>query len=137
MEIVRNDTDYAMRALVYLAQHHKQGPITAKVLAKTQDIPDSFAYKILRRLSKAGLTKGHMGPQGGFALAQDPRQITLLKVVEATQGPVVVRKCLLGVDVCPRRSSCPISVKLEQLQDNLVGFLENITLAEVLEARYP
>ncbi len=137
MEIIRNNTDYAMRALVYLAQHHKEGPIAAKALARAQDIPDDFAYKVLQRLTKAGLTEGRMGPKGGFALAHDPRQITLLKVVEATQGPVMVRKCLLGIDVCPRRPSCQVSVKLEQLEDNLVRLLEKITLAEVLEAGYP
>jgi len=137
MELIREDTDYAMRALVYMAIRRKQGPVAAKVLAKTQDIPNDFAHKILRKLTKAGLTKSHMGSQGGFTLAQNPRQITLLEVVEAIQGPVMVRKCCLGLDACPRRPSCSVSVKLEELQDSLVRFLENITLAEVLEVRYP
>jgi len=137
MELIRKDTDYAMRVLVYLAIPGKQGPVAAKVLAKTQDIPNDFAYKILRKLTKAGLLEGYMGSHGGFILARSPTQITLLEVVEAIQGPVVVRKCCLGLDVCPRRPSCSVSVKLEELQDSLVKFLGNITLDEVLEARYP
>jgi Rrf2 family protein len=136
-ELIRKDTDYAMRVLVYLSLPDKQGPVAAKVLAKNQDIPNDFAYKILQKLTKAGLTEGYMGSQGGFTLARSPSQITLLEVVEAIQGPVIVRKCCLGLDVCPRRPSCSVSVKLEELQDSLVKFLENITLAEVLEARYP
>ena len=137
MELIREDTDYAMRALVYLAIRRKQEPVAAKVLAKAQDIPNDFAHKILRKLTKAGLTKSYMGSQGGFTLARSPSQITLLQVVETIQGPVMVRKCCLGLDACPRCPSCSVSVKLGELQDTLVKFLENITLDEVLEARYP
>lgn len=137
MDIIRNDTDYAMRALVHLALHREECPIPAKVLAGAEDIPEDFAYKLLRTLTKAGLTESQMGVQGGFALARDPEEIALLEVMEAVQGPVSVRKCLLGKDECPRSPSCPISVKLGGLQDNLVDFLRNMTLAEVLEAAHP
>jgi len=137
MEILKNDTDYAMRALVYLAQHQKeQRPVAVKTLAKAQDIPSNFAYKVLQRLSRAGLTKAYMGPRGGFALAKEAGQITLLKVVEAVQGPVTMRRCLLGINGCGRRLSCSISSKLEQVQGNLAGVLEDVTLADVLEDEY-
>ena len=137
MDIIRNDTDYAMRALVHLALHRQEWPIPAKALAGAEDIPKDFAYKLLRMLTKAGLTQSQMGVQGGFTLARDPTDITLLEVTEAIQGAVAVRKCLLGKDECPRSSSCPISAKLGGLQDNLVDFLRNMTLAEVVEATHP
>ena len=78
-----------------------------------------------------------MGVQGGFTLARDPEDVTLLEVMEAIQGPVAVRKCVLGKDECSRSSSCLISAKLGELQENLVEFLRNMTLAEVVEAAHP
>ena len=70
MEIIRADTDYAMRALVHLASQGDGCPIGAKVLARECDIPEDYAYKLLRSLTKSGLTESHMGMQGGFTLAR-------------------------------------------------------------------
>ena len=137
MEILRQDTDYAMRALVHLALHRDDGPIGAKVLANAEDIPEDFAYKLLRILTKADLIESHMGVQGGFELAREPEKINLLEIVEAIQGPLVIRRCLLGRESCPRSSSCPVSAKLGALQEILADSLTGLTLAEVLEAVEP
>ncbi len=137
MEILREETDYGMRALIHIAQNGQQTPVTARALANAEDIPVEFTYKILRKLTQAGFLKRRMGPHGGFTLAQDPGQITLLDVVEVIQGPVSLRKCLLDYRACPRHSLCTVSGKLEEFQNTLVKMLKNITLAQLLESRYP
>jgi Rrf2 family protein len=138
MELIRQDTDYTVRALVHLAAHRESGPIAAKLLAGACDIPEDFAYKILQKLGKAGIVESHMGVQGGFALARDPEEISLLEIVEVVQGPVAVRRCLLGKEeVCPRHHSCPVAAKLGGLQDVIVTSLKNMTLAEIVAAAYP
>jgi Rrf2 family protein len=135
MELIRQDTDYTMRALVHLAARRDEGPLAAKALASACDIPEDFAYKILQRLTKSGIVESHMGVQGGFVLARNPQEINLLEIVEAVQGPVAVRKCLLGKEeACPRHPSCPVAAKLGGLQDTISDFLSSITLADVLEA---
>lgn len=140
MEIIKNETDYALRALAHLAAHRMLGneaPVAAKTLAAAEGIPEDFAYKILQRLARAGLTEGQMGPQGGFRLALDPGEVTLLRVIEAMQGPVTIRRCLLSEDMCSRRQSCPVSARLEGIKDDLVRSLHSVTLADVLLARRP
>ncbi|MDY6834698.1 MAG: Rrf2 family transcriptional regulator [Chloroflexota bacterium] len=135
MDIIRSDTDYALRALAHLALHKDNGPIAAKALASAEDIPEDFIYKLLRSLTKAGLVESYMGAQGGFALARDPSKVTLLEAVEAIQGPITVRKCLLGKDsACPRHQTCPLSAKLEGLQCAVDQFMTKITLSEILES---
>jgi len=135
MDIIRQDTDYAMRALVHLGLHRGGEPISAKVLANKEDIPEDFAYKLLRHLAKAGLVESHMGIQGGFSLARDPENILFLEVVQAVQGPVTVRKCILGKsEACPRYDTCPVSAKLSDLQETVTEFMSKLTLAKVLEA---
>ncbi len=138
MEILKSDTDYAMRLLVHLAVNGAGTTIAAKAMADAQDIPPDFVYKILQRLAGAGIVSRRMGAHGGFKLALDPGQITLSRVAEAIQGPVMVRKCALGLPACGRQDSCPISAKLKQVQDKLTAFLEGVTLADILaESRIP
>jgi Rrf2 family iron-sulfur cluster assembly transcriptional regulator len=132
-ELIRQDTEYAMRALVYLALNNKEKPVTAKAIAKGQDLPEDFTYKILRKLTRSGLTTCHMGHSGGFKLARIPEEITFLQVVTAIQGPVMIKKCCFDLKSCPRGSICGFSAKLMELQDNLVRSFNGITLADVVK----
>ena len=136
MEILRNDTDYGVRSLIYIAGKGRQTTVTAGALAKAEDIPVEFIYKILRKLTRAGFLKRQMGPNGGFSLAQDANRITLFAITGAIQGPVAVRKCLLDHKACPRRPTCTVSAKLQGFQDAVEKMLKDITLAEVLESRF-
>jgi Rrf2 family protein len=132
-EVIRQDTEYAMRALVFLALNGKEKRAAVKEIAKGQDLPEHFAYKILRKLTRSGLTTCYMGHSGGFKLARSPEEITLLQVVTAIQGPVTIKNCCLDLESCPRGSICKFSAKLMELQDNLVRSFNGITLADVVK----
>ncbi len=135
MEILKQDTDYAVRALVYLAQNAGKVPVKARALAEAQDIPLEFTYKILRRLSQAGLCQAHMGPRGGFTLSLEPERISLRDVVRAIQGELVMRNCLLDLSSCPWQPNCIVSTKIAELQEVLEKQLGEITLAAMLESK--
>ena len=135
VHLIKSDTDYAMRMLVYMAMNGKEVPVLAAVLVKKQKIPMDFAYKILQRLGKANIVKGLRGPKGGFSLAQELQQITLLNVMEAVQGPLVIRPCLLDDEACPLRPSCHVSAQLWKLQKSLRESMQNITLAKIIRAK--
>lgn len=132
-EIIKKDTDYAMRMLASLALDNSRSPVTAKKLAAAQLVPEDFAYKILRKLTRAGLAAGRMGSHGGFTLGKAPRDISLRDVAAAVQGQITVRKCCLANDACSRRETCDISKVLGSLQDNLDDFLKKVTLEDVLK----
>jgi Rrf2 family protein len=135
VHLIKADTDYAMRMLVYLALNGKAEPILAATLVETQKVPMDFAYKILQKLCKAKMVKSSTGPGGGFILAKDSRQINLLDVIEVVQGPLIIRPCLLDDDACPVRSSCPVSAQLRKLQNLLQKSMQNITLARIVRAK--
>ena len=132
-EIIKKDTDYAMRMLAYLARNNGKSPVAAKKLATAEEVPEDFAYKILRKLTRAGLAVGSMGSHGGFKLGKAPQDITLFDVASAIQGPITVRKCCLANDACQRQGICDVSKVLTGLQTNLNGSLRKITLADVLK----
>lgn len=135
MDILRQDTDYALRAMVNLAGREKAEAVSVRTLAEQEDISYQFACKIMQKLQGAGLVKSAMGPKGGYFLARDAEQINLAEVIEAVQGRVNLNKCLLGVEYCPRRPVCPVSRKLEELQEQIENFLAGISLAELAESR--
>jgi Rrf2 family protein len=134
-QIIRNETDYAIRMLLYLATKQDDNPVSALTLSKSQKVPLEFAHKILRKLAKANIVKSYSGRNGGYILAVDPKQIDLLSALELVQGPLVLRVCLLNDDACPGKSSCPVSARLKILQENIHQSLKNLTLAEIISTR--
>jgi Rrf2 family protein len=135
MNILRQNTDYALRAMVNLARNYDNGAVSARVLAEQEDVSYQFACKILQQLHNAKLVESRMGPKGGFALSRPPEEIELLNVIEAIQGPIKINKCFLGANSCPRRPQCAVSGKLVELQEYIEGYLRGITLAEFLKSR--
>lgn len=106
MQITR-ETDYAIRCVYYLSG--KKGGVTmVDEISKEMNIPKSFLAKILQRLGKVSLVKSFRGVKGGFILARAPKEISLLEVIEAVQGPVAMNICAIDEALCERSSSCAI-----------------------------
>lgn len=118
-------TDYAMRAVLYLSGLPYGQVTEAKLIAEEEHIPIRFLLKILRLLTKGGLVVSHRGVNGGYALARQPSEITMLDVVEAIEGPVVVNRCLHSPEECNKHYSkhCPVHEALFGLQKSMVEHL--------------
>jgi Rrf2 family protein len=136
MDIIRRNTDYALRAAVGLAVRFGGEPVSTKELADNQQIPYQLACKLLQRLHNAGIVKSTMGPSGGFILCKNPSKITVRRVVEIIQGPVRLNNCKL----CRLCRCCTISPELARLQGKINEFLDGLTLrqlADTKEAKKP
>jgi len=133
MDIVRRNTDYALRAMVHLAAHEGGEPIATSVIAKEELIPYQLACKLLQKLQKAKLVESTMGPQGGFNLAKGACAISLQEIIETIQGPIVLNRCLIGRKFCPRRTDCMIGPKLASLQEHIDNSLSEITLSDLVQ----
>ena len=133
MDVVRRNTDYALRLVLNLARNYGNGPISTRMAASKEDVPYQLASKLMQRLNKAKLVKSCMGPKGGFVLGREPSKICLLDVVETIQGPITINRCLLSLDFCPKHRDCPIRAKLAELQKSINNSLAGITLDELLQ----
>jgi Rrf2 family protein len=117
-----NRTDYGIRALVYLANHQVAYAKAADVGA-AMGIPTGFLQQVLQELQRAHLVRSRSGPAGGYLLARDPTDITILEVVETLEGPLETSECALRGGPCHWDDVCAMhgvwSSALRALRDSL------------------
>jgi Rrf2 family protein len=135
MEVLRRNTDYALRMMVDLAGRFNGEFTSARQLAEDGNFSYQLGCKILQRLHKANLVKSDMGPKGGFALSREPSAITLMEIITALQGGVRLNRCLFGGKGCEFEPECEVHTKLTCLQLYIDGYLGGITLQEILGGR--
>lgn len=135
MDILRRNTDYALRAMVNLAGHYGQEPVSTREIAQAEDISYQLACKLLQTLQNAGLVKSSMGPKGGFVLSRKPTKINLMEIIRVIQGLLSLNRCVLSKEVCNRQKNCKVTVKLSKLQNYISNYLEDITLDELTHSR--
>lgn len=131
MQITRQ-ADYAVRAVLHLARAGNTERSATSSIAKEQRIPPSFLAKIISQLSIAGLLHTSRGARGGVTLAREPKEITLLEVVEAIDGPIQLNECVANDGVCTFEDNCPIRSVWCNAQDELVGRLKTTNFADLL-----
>ncbi len=129
MQITRQ-ADYAVRAVLHLA-HNGDQRIATSVIAEKQRIPPSFLAKIISQLSIAGVLHTSRGARGGVTLARDAKDITLLEVVEAIDGPIQLNECVGENGTCSFDSDCPLRPVWCDAQEELVGRLKGTNFADM------
>ncbi|AQQ10166.1 Cysteine metabolism repressor [Sedimentisphaera cyanobacteriorum] len=133
MDVIRRNTDYALRIMVNLASNYMKGSKTSRQLSKEEEVSSQLTSKLLQTLKAAGFVKSIMGVKGGFELAKPPSQIQMLEVVAAVQGPITLNRCVLGKDKCPKQGKCPMTAKLNSLQQTIEENLRSVTMADLAE----
>jgi len=135
MDVIRRNTDYAVRLMVNLARQYGHGPVSTRVAASEEGVSYPLACKLMQRLHGSKLIDSCMGPKGGFNLGRAPSEITLLEVVEAIQGPVSLNRCLLSSDACARQADCAVRAKLAGVQETIVKSLAGITFDDLSQSK--
>jgi Rrf2 family protein len=131
MQITRQ-ADYATRAILYLARVGKDERVATSQVAKEQKIPPSFLAKIISQLSIAGLLNTSRGAHGGIKLARNARDISLLEVIEAIDGPINLNMCVEGEGNCMFEENCPLRPVWCDARKELVTKLKNTTFAQLI-----
>jgi len=100
--------EYAMRAMIELAQHRDENVLVpAREIAERQQIPVRFLEQQLGALSKAGLVESFRGAGGGCRLARAPEEITMADIADAIEGQIFPMFCLEPSDhTCFQDSRC-------------------------------
>ena len=134
MQITRQ-ADYALRTIIYLSRLEPEQKAPTSIIAKKQHIPSSFLAKIISQLSVAGLIHTARGARGGVSLAKDPDEISVLEVVEAIDGPVMLNECTTNPGICPFSDDCPMRVIWCDSRKELLDKLSSITFKQFTNGR--
>lgn len=137
MQITRQ-ADYAVRAVYYLARLGLEHRAATSQIAEEQRIPPSFLAKIVSQLSVAGLLKTSRGARGGVSLARSPVQISLLQVVEAIDGPILLNECVAdNGNPCVFKDECLLRPVWCDAQVELVDRLRGTNFGQFIQPAVP
>lgn len=132
MKLITRDTDYAIRALCFIAKREKRLTSAAELVA-TVKVPRPFLRKILQILNKKGILKSYKGRGGGFTLALTPKRIFLLDLIKIFQGPLIINECLFKKAPCPTAKACKLKRKIDGIQKYVISELKDVTLASLIK----
>jgi Rrf2 family protein len=131
MKLLNRDTDYAVKALLYISKKNPER-ISVSELVRELDIPKPFLRKTLQTLNREGVLNSFKGKGGGFVLAMPPVEILLARVLEIFQKPVKLTECIFREKICSDIGTCPLKKKIDQIEQHVISELESITIESLL-----
>jgi Rrf2 family protein len=118
---ISRSTGYALLAVGYIAKNEDKKIVLSQDISKKYDIPLEYLLKILQQLVRANVLHSKRGPRGGFSLAKPAKQITMLEMIEAVDGPITGQ---LNITEQARRDK--FSIRAEQVYEKAVAQAKNI-----------
>jgi Rrf2 family iron-sulfur cluster assembly transcriptional regulator len=130
--MLSSTSDYALRAILVLAQARSGSPVRADELARATGSPANYLAKTLNALAKAGIVTSARGPRGGFTLAVAADELTLADVVDCFDETRPATRCLLGTRPCDARRPCRAHERWTAVQATRRAALADTTVADLL-----
>lgn len=131
MKLLTRNTDYALRAICYIAKQDQI--VTVTQLVKALGVPRPFMRKILQQLSKNKILESYKGQRGGFKLTSLPERIFIIQIMRIFQGQVGLNGCFLKKSICPDREKCLLRKKIHVIEDSVIRQLRQINIASLVE----
>ncbi len=131
MKLITRDTDYALRALCFIAKSDGK-VISVSILARELGVPQPFLRKILQILNKRRILKSIKGQGGGFLLNKGPARIFLPDIMRIFQGKLRLNECSLKKLLCPEQKTCPLRKKIASIERYVLRELNAISVASLI-----
>ncbi len=134
--VITRATEYAVRTVIFLAQQPKDDIVLKKDICRTQEVTPAFLTKILQPLIKAGIVTSQRGVGGGFLLAKDPGEITMLDILQAEEGPLKLNHCMTDHDFCHRDAYCSAHEVWHKAQSTMADVLKGFTITDLVRREH-
>jgi Rrf2 family protein len=131
---------YAVRAILNIAHHGDGTPVALAAISKEEGISLLFLEQIFQSLRKGEIVRSVRGAHGGYVLARDPSDITIGEIIRLLEPPLYTSSCFSkheAVDNCRIAGSCLGFVLWKQLAELVDGFLDSITVADMVTQTRP
>lgn len=123
---------YGTRAMLDLAIHSCDKPVSIKEIARRQDIPPKYLETLFSILQTSGMIRSARGPQGGYQLAEDPSDITLKRIFELFEDTGWLVECTADPSLCNRSESCVTREIWSELYDRCTNYLDSLNLKDLM-----
>ena len=132
-------TQYALKALGYLAGKYGTGPVLISEVSEAKKIPIKFLETILLEFKQAGVLESKKGKGGGYYLIENPKNISLAKAIRIVGGPIALLPCV-SLNFYEKCSDCDEAVcglnkAMALTRDATLKILEKKTLMELIDGR--
>ena len=121
---------YAVNALLDLALHDSEGPVTLADIAKRQSISQTYLEQLFSKLKRHGLVSSSRGPHGGYRLALGTEQISIAKIIYSVDEKIDITRCH-GKQNCQKDQRCLTHDLWMELNMHVSGFLNGITIFDL------
>lgn len=132
MKIITKDSDYALRAIIYLEKNRGRY-VSSSEISKRENIPLIFLRRILQKLIKGKIAQSKEGVNGGVKLTVSARKISIADVIKMIQGPIQLIDCMFRERICENREKCVLRKKVLGVEKNVVEAFSNLTIKDLLE----
>jgi len=112
--------------------NHEVPRMSMKEISEAQHIPQNYLAKIMRRMVERGLIRSMVGPEGGYFLRKDPKDINLRDIYEAVEGEIRVIDCMDQDEVCALYENCTQLPVWDKLKVSMIKLLEKTSLEDLL-----
>ena len=127
MRFVTRDTDYALRALIYMAKLRGRTATVDEIASKGK-LPKVFLRRILQKLAGEKILSSHKGKTGGFTFLLKPGDIKVTDIMRVFQGDIDLTNCLLKGKACPNKGVCSLRKKIKSINSTVIKELDKITI---------
>jgi|GEM_PF-107933 len=127
--------EYAIRCITYLSRQGRGVLVSKNEIAERAEIPTHFLAKIAQDLARAGLIDIRQGPRGGFVLLKEPRDISLLEVVETMIGEIYLNDCVAKPSSCNALRACGVHQVWIRARNQLRETLRQATFDRLIRER--
>ncbi len=134
MQLTR-EGDYGIRSVLYLARQPYKKISFVTEIAEEYKIPRSFLAKILQKLVKAKIVRSYRGVKGGFSLARQAKDISVLDVMEAIEGKIALNLCLTDKKKCEFSRHCPVHHVWGRAQAKVIEVLQKANFEDIARQR--
>ena len=123
---------YGVKAMVDLAIHCSEGPVSIKSISQRQGISEYYLEQLFAPLRKAKLILSIRGAQGGYILNREPRNITVADIMFVLEGPIEISDCVDGT-TCSNVDCCATRILWQKIKDSIDSVMESVTLQDLLD----
>ena len=122
---------YGVKAMVDLAIHYGESPISIKSISQRQGISEYYLEQLFSALRKAKLIKSIKGAQGGYVLNKLPEEITVADIMEVLEGPIEISDCVEGT-TCNNGNCCATRFVWQKIKTSIEDVTTSVTLKDIV-----